>query len=878
MQVEIRALVDRLNTTCRKGLESAAGLCVSRTHYNVELEHFLIKLIEAENADVPHILRHYELDPTVLLKQLYTALDKLPKGNINTPSLSVHIFKVLEEAWVVSSILFKQSYLRSAAILLALVNDDSLRGLMLERCPLLLRLSRQTCQQDVQGLLSLLPENSETLKEPQSVEPMLASSAEALSAFTQDLTDYAKQGRLDPLCGRDQEIRQVIDILCRRRQNNPILIGEAGVGKTAIVEGLAQRIAAGQVPPLLQNVTILLLDLIQLQAGASVKGQFEERLNTVLQVIHQSEKPIILFVDEAHTLIGAGGAAGLGDAANLLKPALARGELRAIAVTTWSEYKRYFEKDPALTRRFELVKVKEPSQEEAVGMLRSLAAKLVNHHHVIFHDEAIQAAVAFSKRYIVGQQLPDKAIRLLDTAAARVSLAQTTEPEALQQLEGRQHLLQLEKSLLINDMKNTASSSHERLACLTQELEKVRTDIEEQRAQWQEQQAIIQKIRAVQNQWLTIDDSSLEREHLKEQFNSLEKLLPTGCKIPTAVDKKSVAQVVADWTGVPLSIILKEQGEYTYMTLMAAFQEKIVGQPQALATIAKQVINYRAGLIDPRKPMGVFLLVGPSGVGKTETAQILAEILTGQASSLLRFNMTEFQEAHSVATLKGSPPGYVGYGKGGTLTEAVRRNPYSVILLDEVDKAHREVMDLFYQIFDKGMLEDAEGVEVDFTNTLILMTANLGAEVLEEHAQSLSDSLQPEAQAFTLAQKILPELSRHFRSALLARMTVIPYMPLRAAEIMQIAKVKLQAIRERVLAHYGREVSFNEETITFLVERAQSDFVQGARAIDYWINQELLPELADFLLQQPKDNLTTHIFLRVDAEGKWKPQNGSAAA
>jgi type VI secretion system protein VasG len=376
------------------------------------------------------------------------------------------------------------------------------------------------------------------------------------------------------------------------------------------------------------------------------------------------------------------------------------------------------------------------------------------------------------------------------------------------------------------------------------------------------------------------DESSPEREQLKEQYHSLEKLLPSSCQIPTAVDNKCVAQVVADWTGVPLSIVLKGQGEYSYATLMSAFQEKIIGQPQALATIAKQIINYRAGLIDPRKPMGVFLLVGPSGVGKTETAQVLAEILTGQATSLLRFNMTEFQESHSIATLKGAPPGYLGHGKGGTLTEAVRRNPYSVILLDEVDKAHREVMDLFYQVFDKGILEDAEGVEVDFTNTLILMTANLGAEVLYEHAQDLTASqASPEAQAFALSQKILPELSRHFRSALLSRMTVVPYMPLSADEIVQIARQKLQAIRERILAHYGREFSFNEDAIAFLVERAQNDFIQGARAIDYWINQELLPGLASFLLQQPKDMLPTqHIFLRIDAAGKWTPHLDEVAA
>ncbi|MEI8295167.1 MAG: AAA family ATPase [Alphaproteobacteria bacterium] len=819
MQVEIRALVDRLNMTCRKGLEGAAGLCLSKTHYNVELEHFLIKLIEDKNSDIHHILSPImnsdsELESDELLKQLYVSLDKLPQGNTNTPSLSAHIFTLLEEAWVVSSILFKQSSLRSAAVLLALVDNDSLRGLMLESCPLLLRLSRQTCQRDLQELLHLLPENADASQEMRpTVEVMPSTPANALTAYTQDLTARAKRGELDPTCGRDQEIRQIIDILCRRRQNNPILVGEAGVGKTAIVEGLAQRIAESRVPPSLQNVTILMLDLIQLQAGASAKGQFEERINTVLQAINQADKPIIMFIDEAHTLIGAGGAAGLGDAANLLKPALARGELRTIAATTWGEYKRYFEKDPALTRRFELVKVKEPSHENAVGMLRSLVPKLAEHHGVALLDESIQAAVSLSKRYIVGQHLPDKAIRLLDTAAARACLAQTTEPEALQQLVGRQHLLQLEKTLLVTELPS------QRLEQITREIEELQEIIVEQRDVWKSQQSSNQ--------------------------------------IPISVDKKSVARVVAEWTGVPLAIILKEQGEYTYATLMSAFQDRIIGQEQALSTIAKQVINYRAGLIDPRKPMGVFLLVGPSGVGKTETAQVLAEILTGKATSLLRFNMTEFQEPHSVATLKGSPPGYIGHGKGGTLTEAVRRNPYSVILLDEVDKAHREVMDLFYQVFDKGILEDAEGVEVDFTNTLILMTANLGSEVGD----------QP--------QDLMPILMRHFRSALLSRMTVVPYMPLHANEIAQIAKAKLQALRERILAHYGQEFAFNDDTVAFLVERASSDFMSGARAIDYWINQEILPELANFLLQQPKDSrLTQHIFLRIDAEGKWTPQSG----
>lgn len=872
MQSEIRALINRLNLTCRKALESAAGLCVSKSHYNVELEHFLIKLIEYDKSDVHAILRHYEIDPQVLLKELHVALDKLPKGNTATPSLSTHIFRLLEEAWVVSSIALNQTHVRSAAIFLALVDNDSLRGLILETCPLLLRLSRQTCRQELTDLLPRLPENlDDNVTSSDGVPQLLPpqQTVNVLDSFTQNLTLQAREGKLDPVYGRDQEIRQIIDILSRRKQNNPILVGEAGVGKTAIVEGLAQRIVLGQVPPHLRDVQILALDFVQLQAGASVKGQFEERLNTLLTTIRNSSKPVILFVDEAHALIGAGGTAGLGDAANLLKPALARGEVKVIAATTWSEYKRYFEKDSALARRFEVIKIEEPTVVQAVDMLRSLSKSLAEHHNIQILDEAIHAAVTLSKRYIMGRQLPDKAIRILDTAAARVALLQSTEPEVLQQLAGRQQLLKLEQEILSSG-PNISEVQDIRLKDITHELTSISESLQHRQKLWGDQQMVVQQIRDLRTQWLTMKENevtSQDRSTLLEQFTQLEKVLQIKHEVPVAVDKKSIAAVIADWTGVPSSTILANQNMMTYETLMAGLQEKICGQSIALEKISQQIINYQAGLTDPHKPIGVFLLVGPTGVGKTETAQVLAEVLTGQSQNLLRFNMTEFQESHSVATLKGAPPGYVGYGRGGTLTEAVRQNPYSVVLLDEIDKAHRDVLDLFYQIFDKGMIEDAEGIEVDFSNTLILMTSNLGADVIVEHAVQDSSVGQLE-----LLDKLMPDLIHHFRSALLARMVVIPYMPLQVSDMTRIARQKLEVIRERIHTQHNRDLIISDDTSTFFIQRFQKDLRQGARAIDHWISSEILPGLARLLSENPQQSSSQdRILLQLNDSGKWVP-------
>lgn len=847
MHASIRALVDRLNPLCRKALESAAGLCVSKTHATVQLEHFLIKLIENPESDMQQILRHYELDPQVLLKQLYAHLDKLPQGFTTTPALSEHIFKALEEAWLYASLTLHEETTRSACILMAIVDHDTLRGLVLETCPLLLRLSRHAFREDLPELLGELPETAIATIHPPS-KFLSPDTQEGLQRYTQDLTMLARQNKLDPIFGRDQEIRQTIDILTRRRQNNPLLVGEPGVGKTAIAEGLAQRIAQKQVPPLLQDTVVLSLDLLALQAGASVRGQFEERLNTVLNEIKKAPHPVILFVDEAHTLIGSGGTAGLGDAANLLKPALARGEIRVLGATTWTEYKKHIEKDGALSRRFELVKIKEPSAAEALPMVRAFAKTLSQHHQVTILESALEMAVRLSKRYLIDRQLPDKAIRLLDTAAAHVVLARSTMPETLQQLKGQESLLSLEQSMLTPQHHRPEVA--QRLSDISSELAHIEKTYEVLEKTWEGQKQIL-------NRYIETQDST-ERQALEDEL--------TQQGIPFAVDHKILAKIVSESTGIPLDIILTTQETWRFDELVVALKTYIVGQSHALSTIARQIINYQAGLTDPHKPMGVFLLAGPSGVGKTETAQALATLLTGSSEQLIRLNMTEFQEAHSIATLKGSPPGYVGYGQGGVLTEAVRRNPYAVIVLDEFDKAHRDVIDLFYQVFDKGRLEDAEGIELDFSNTLILLTTNLCDEQI---IHALEES--PTIDMLALTQKIMPELSRFLRSALLARMTVIPYLPLSRQEMKQIVHLKLSQLKHRVEQQHHITLNYDDKTLEHFVERTHQSRMTGARAIDYWINQELLPELASLLLEK-NNHQGQPIVLNISHDGLCQPR------
>ncbi|MGV8948819.1 MAG: type VI secretion system ATPase TssH [Candidatus Paracaedibacter sp.] len=843
MHVDTKALVGKLNLTCKRALESGAALCVSKTHYNVELEHFLLRLLETNDSDMQFILRHYELDIDSIQKQLMTTLEKFQTGNTSQTALSPHILTALEEAWMISSLQLGGELIRSGTILMAVLDTEALRGILLESCPLLLRLSRDVYRGDMRELLVNSPEANEKPKNhvatPSSSEAHLGTaSSTALHQYTVDMTEQAKAGKLDPIYGRDREIRQLIDVLSRRRQNNPILVGEAGVGKTAVVEGLAQRIISGAVPPSLKNISLRLLDVGLLQAGASVKGEFEERLKTLLDEVKASTIPIIMFIDEAHTLIGAGGQAGLGDAANLLKPALARGELRTIAATTWAEYKRYIEKDAALTRRFEVVKVDEPSPEKALSMLRAIAGSLVKHHHVTILDEAIQAAVSLSQRFLTGRRLPDKAVSVLDTACAQVALAHSAIPQPLEEARNQLILLGIEKEMLLRE-DHGAHEHERRLNEITEETKNTEFKAEELANEWEESADIVQKIQSLRDQLNGFPLEDLEREDAKSlryEINKLEKILrgqePQGQSlVPHSVDRITVAKVISGWTGIPLETMISFEEGLTVEQLRLSLERRIIGQPHALEMIARQVVSYRAGLSDPNKPMGVFLLVGPSGVGKTETAQALAEILNGHERHLIRINMSEFQEAHAVATLKGAPPGYVGYGKGGTLTEAVRRNPYSVILLDEVEKAHPDVMEIFYQVFDKGMIEDSEGVEADFRNTLIILTSNIGAN-----------------DAKTDIKEIQKALETYFPHAFLARLTVILYHPLSMSDLIKIVGLKLKGVGLRLQQQHHARLIYTDQDVADIAAEC-TDPQQGARAIDHILTQKILPNLSERILE-----------------------------
>lgn len=843
MHVDTKALVGKLNSTCKRALESAAALCVSKTHYTVELEHFLLRLLEAGDSDIQCVLRYYELDIDSVQKQLMATVDKFQTGNTSQTVLSPHILTALEEAWMVSSLQLEGDQIRSGTILMAVLDTEALRGIVLESCPLLLRLSRDVYRDNMRELLANSPEATEKPKNqssPSSISetPSPPSGSSALDQFTVDMTEQARLGKLDPIYGRDREIRQLIDVLSRRRQNNPILVGEAGVGKTAVVEGLAQRIASGGVPPSLKTISLRLLDVGLLQAGASIKGEFEERLKTLLDDVKASTTPVVLFIDEAHTLIGAGGQAGLGDAANLLKPALARGELRTIAATTWAEYKRYIEKDAALTRRFEVVKVDEPSPEKALSMLRAIAGSLVKHHHVTILDEAIQAAVTLSQRFLTGRRLPDKAVSVLDTACAQVALAHSAIPQPLEEARNQLTLLGIEKEMLLRE-DHGANEHERRLDEIAEETNNVMLKAEGLASEWEESADVVQKIQGLRDQLNAFPLEKLEEEeprNLRDEINKLEKVLrgkelQGQSLVPHSVDRLTVAKVISGWTGIPLETMISFEEGLTVEQLRQSLERRIIGQPHALDMIARQVVSYRAGLSDPNKPMGVFLLVGPSGVGKTETAQALAEILNGHERHLIRINMSEFQEAHAVATLKGAPPGYVGYGKGGTLTEAVRRNPYSVILLDEVEKAHPDVMEIFYQVFDKGMIEDSEGVEVDFRNTLIILTSNIGAN---------------EAQADV--KEIQKALEKYFPHAFLARLTVIPYHPLSTSDLTKIVGLKLQSVAARLQQQHHARLIYTDKDIADIAAQC-TDPHQGARSIDHILTQKILPGLSERILE-----------------------------
>ncbi|HEX6437991.1 MAG TPA: type VI secretion system ATPase TssH, partial [Candidatus Binatia bacterium] len=784
MNVNLKSLIGKLNATGRQALEAAAGLCVTRTHYDIDIEHLLLKLVEAENTDIQKILRHYEVDQARLSRDLTRGLDRLKSGNARTPAFSPRIPRLITEAWNLASIDFGATKVRSGHLLLAILGDEDLRRLAREVSPELQKVSVEELHKHFADLTAATAEDDMT-------SPAGTESAEAdmrgptktpsLDQYTIDLTDRARKGQIDPVLGRDFEIRQMVDILTRRRQNNPILTGEAGVGKTAVVEGLALRIAQGDVPPPLKNVALKSLDLTLLQAGAGVKGEFENRLKSVIEEVKASAQPIILFIDEAHTMIGAGGQAGQGDAANILKPALARGELRTIAATTWSEYKKYFEKDAALTRRFQVVKVDEPTEEQAVAMLRGLMSTLESHHNVRILDEAMDAAVRLSHRYITGRQLPDKAVSVLDTSSARVALGQMTTPPALEDCQRR--ITQLDTEIGILDREAlTGGNTNERIDALAKEKAQIESRLAELNTRWNEEKRRVEELRQLRQKLEAHaaaskqpengnTDAKLSPEDVKQVQGEIARLNDELGKIQgesplmqVCVDAQAVAEVVSGWTGIPVGKVMKDEIQ-TVLSLKDRLEERIIGQSHALEAIAQRIRTARAKLEDPRRPIGVFMLVGPSGVGKTETALALADTLFGGERNVVVINMSEYQEGHTVSGLKGSPPGYVGYGEGGVLTEAVRRKPYSVVLLDEMEKAHTDVMELFYQVFDKGMLEDGEGREIDFKNTLILMTSNAGTDTIAKLCADPDTKPEPDV----LADALRPDLLKAFKPAFLGR-------------------------------------------------------------------------------------------------------------
>ncbi|MFH1139988.1 MAG: type VI secretion system ATPase TssH [Pseudomonadota bacterium] len=870
INVDMRGLLGKLNGFCTSTLHNAAGLCVSRTQYEVAVEHFFLKALEDVHCDLSLILRRFEIDPARLNKALSEALEDFKTGNAAKPVFSPLLIELFQSAWMFASIDLSESRVRSGAVLLAFLSKPSFfaTGGYTE---ILQAISRDALVKDFWTMVK----GSSEQKAP-SVEGGVAPAGQAGSAaagfiakYCQDFTSRAREGKIDPVFGRDRELRECVDIFARRRKNNPILVGEPGVGKTAVIEGLALRIIEGDVPEMLAGVTLLGLDMGALQAGAGMKGEFENRLKGVLTEIKASEKPIILFIDEAQTLVGAGGQAGGSDAANLLKPALARGELRTCAATTWSEYKKYFEKDPALARRFQLVRLPEPDVSTTALILRGLKANYETSHQVIIRDDSIDLAAEFADRYISGRFLPDKAIDLLDTSCARVKVSLSAKPAALEDKERTIQALEREQKGLDRDRTNGVTVDEEKYRAILAGRDQAVAEAAAIKEAWLKEKEAAHKVVGLRTeiQALKPEDGD-KKDELKTQLDQASQALAAiqgdEPMVSIEVSPDVVAQVVSNWTGVPVGKMLRDEAS-TVIDLDVRLKDRIKGQDDALAAISEVIRAGKAGIKNPNSPLGVFLLVGPSGVGKTETGLALAELLFGGERNTVTINMSEFQESHTVSRLIGSPPGYVGYGEGGRLTEAVRQQPYSVVLLDEVEKAHVDVMNLFYQVFDKGLLSDGEGKEINFRNTVMILTSNLGTDVIQEMTGDGDEAPPLDA----VVGAVRPLLSQHFKPALLARMTVVPYFSLRAEAMKRIVELKLERLKKTLLDNNKMALTYTPAVVDGITGRC-TEVETGARNIEYILNGNVLPQLSRTILaHMAEGGMPSRVFLDVAEDGSF---------
>ncbi|MBS0453303.1 MAG: type VI secretion system ATPase TssH [Proteobacteria bacterium] len=889
-EISRTALFGKLNPLAYKAIEGATVFCKMRGNPYVELEHWFAQLLQNQESDLHRIVQHYGLDISVLAKDMTAALDRLPRGATAISDFSPHIENAIERGWTYATLQFGEAQVRTGYLLVGMLKTPSLRNPLLGLSKQFEKVKAEDLADNFAKICDASAESKMRAQDGTgmgsgapgedtgAMAPAAMGKGDALKKFAVDLTEKAKKGEMDPVTGRDEEIRQIVDILMRRRQNNPLLTGEAGVGKTAVVEGFAQRLARGDVPPQLKDVKLLTLDIGLLQAGASMKGEFEQRLRQVIDEVQASPTPIILFIDEIHTLVGAGGAAGTGDAANLLKPALARGNLRTIGATTWAEYKKYIEKDPALTRRFQVVQVPEPDELKAILMLRGVASVLEKHHRVQLLDEAIEAAVKLSHRYIPARQLPDKAVSLLDTACARVAVSQHAMPPEVEDCTRRIEALTVEGEIIGREGAIGIDVS-KRAAQVQSALDEAKAELEKLNTRWKEEKGLVDRLlelRAklrdgnkpvdapsaaegaqaqaaggdlVNNGLAPADRDALlaELHELQQKISALQGESPL---ILPSVDGQAVSSVVADWTGIPVGRMQRNEIE-TVLNLPRLLAQRVIGQDHAMEMIAKRIQTSRAGLDNPQKPIGVFMLAGTSGVGKTETAIALAEALYGGEQNMIVINMSEYQEAHTVSSLKGAPPGYVGYGEGGVLTEAVRRRPYSVVLLDEVEKAHPDVHELFFQVFDKGFMEDGEGRSIDFKNTLILLTTNAGTDLIASMCKDPELMPEPEGMAKALREPLL----KIFPPALLGRLVTIPYYPLSDAMLGQIVKLQLNRIKKRVEARYQIPFEYGDDVVKLVVSRC-TESESGGRMIDAILTNTMLPDISREFLNRMMEGKT----------------------